>query len=201
MLPWPLVLLHTLSGDPIIYHWYTAITVPGFLVAVSIGLEAIPAQFESVRLRNASGMLLLLAVAGCYAWFTAPQRNSLRHHSVEPLRESVAATRSVLNPDHPDIDKVITVGFCMATRGYDPAAYLFKTDNIDAFHALLDHARSENRPLHVNFALRGLARLQYPEMMKVIENPAAFDPSPPIHGLEVSGKRLVYRLRQPPAGR
>ncbi len=196
LLPWPLFILQAWISEPVLYHWYLVMALPGLLILAALGLESIPARIESVRMRDLCGLALLIILSGSYLVFTSPQRLTLRKQAVEPLRESVSASRAVMNPELSEIHDEITVGFCMATRAYDPYAYLFKDDDIDAFKALIARARTENKPLHVNFALPGLARHYYEQMMSVIEDPSIFEPLPPFWGLEKPTTRLVYRLRE-----
>jgi len=195
LLPWPLFVGHSILGGRLMYHWYTVITLPGLLMVAAAGIDGLAALLARNRARPAP---FLVAVAvpliALFAVATAAQRTLLREHSVEPLRESVAATRSVLNPYHPDAEKEITVGFCMATRGYDPVAHYFKEDDPHRFEALIAEARASGRPLHVNLALPALGRVFFPKMMAVLENPDTFQELPPFHGLDPPCTRHLYRL-------
>lgn len=195
ILPWPLLVLHSMPDHRLLYHWYSLIALPGIIMLIALGLEWLAALMPSLRAHNIASAALLLVFGSGFYVFTAGQRAHLREGSVEPLRESVSSTRRVINPEHPDIDKDITIGFCMATRGYDPHAYLFKKDDEAGLRKLMARAKAENKPLCVNLALRGLADASFPKMMAIINDPAIFEIQPPFYGLDQPCTRWVFRLK------
>ena len=165
------------------------------MMLIALGVEwLVQARFWS-GLRRFSPLITLIFVAmfAAAAW---PQVKILRAHSVEPLRESVQVTRSVMNPSNPEIDKVITVGFVQATRGYDPTMYFIRpSDPKGKFESLLERSTTEKKPLFVNLAMPEAARqpTAFPEIMKFIDDPNQFELVKRIHGMTGYTTRYVYR--------
>jgi hypothetical protein len=198
---YPLTLLHAKLNQTIVFQWYTITSLPLFIAAVAIGMEFLTSQLRPVRTRSLAGFAVLAAMLAGYACFTIHQIAVQRGHSVEQLRESVEATRKVVNPYHPDIEKEYTVQFCMATRGYDPATYFFRSDEKEPdgperLKALLLEADAAGQPLHVNLAMLELARHDWSGLMEVVENPVWFERLPPLYGLQFPCTRYIYRYRR-----
>ena len=124
-LPYVLTIAHSLKGGTRVYQWYTLPTLPLFIAAAAIGAEFLVSRLQPLRKRTLAGFGLFAVLLISYSLFTREQVMLQRDHSVEQLRESVNETREVVNPFHPDIDREITVQFCMATHAYDPGNYFF----------------------------------------------------------------------------
>ncbi len=204
LLPWPLFYCLTVSGGALVYHWYAVIVLPAVIALVAMGLEAFPAAASTRTTRNLS-MLAMLALYG--VWFhsaTAGMRVKYLEAPVEPLRESVALSRpEYMNPYRPlDLDGVVTIGFCMATRGYDPAAQVLKSDDVEFLLQLLNSASESGHPVYANFGLPGLARQDFPGIMKIIDDPDYFDVVGILDGMEPFATRWVVKWTGivPPSG-
>ena len=189
LLPWIHFAIKGTGGVGVLYHWYTLFALPGLLMLVAVGLGAF-------GLRNAGNLLIGGVFLAGFAVYTAPVRGNYRERSAEPTKEAVALTRSVVNLNHDSIGEVITLGFMMCSRGYDPYTYYFRDDDVEEFQKFLQRARQEKKPLFVNFALRGLAAVNYPGITEVVEDPAVFELVDVLYGLDGPCTRYVYRLRQ-----
>ncbi|MEM9480290.1 MAG: hypothetical protein AAGA58_11620 [Verrucomicrobiota bacterium] len=197
IVPWLLFFWLSIRGENRVYHWYAVPFLPGFLALVAVGVESLTSVLERKRARDLGALVML----GFYVWWfsiaTMPVRTALTNFSVVPLAESVRATREVLNPRLPlQIDEnVVTIGFCMAARGYDPAAYFLKTDDVEKFIRILRAAGETERDVFLNFGLLGLARIDYPGLMEFAEDPDYFQPLPhtPIFGQTDFGTRYVLQ--------
>ncbi|MED5584832.1 MAG: hypothetical protein VYB61_00625 [Verrucomicrobiota bacterium] len=196
-LPYLLMLSHSILGKVLLYHWYSVIQLPFAICLVALGLERLSRRIQSIRLRTQAGLLLVVVALLPYSAFTGAQRKLQRDQSVEPLRESVSMTRQVLNPVHSGIDDAITVQFCMITPGYDPTSYIIKRkytpDVAQKLHSLLKKADQSSSPLHVNIGQIALARLQWPELMEILENQELFKALPPLYGLQPGCNRYIFK--------
>jgi hypothetical protein len=195
--PYLLMLAHSLIGGLLLYQWYAIIQLPFVICVAAIGLEYLPSMLQSVRLRTQAGLLLLGITLLPYTLYTGAQRNLQRERAVEPLLESVRLTRDVLNPLHPDVTNAITVQFCMITPGYDPTAYIFKKkytpDPAKKLQDLMNQADESAKPLHINIGQPAIARLEWPDLMAMIDNPELFKPLEPLYGLQSGCTRYICR--------
>ena len=192
--PYALMVGHSLVGGVLLYQWYVIPTLPLFIGLAAIGLEFTTVKIEPIRARTQVGLAALGLWLVIFCPFTAKQIELLRENSVEPLRESVEATRDALNPSIAEHARELTAQFCMGTLAYDPACHLFKKDDPQGFRALIDRAKAEGRPLHVNIALPALARAQWPGIMAMVDDPALFEPLPPMWGLHPPCTRHLFRF-------
>ena len=121
------------------------------------------------------------------------QHQLYRDHPIEASRESVASYRKVTNPRNANINKeIISAGFIMFTEGYDPAMHRFH--DAAGLKALMRDADRLNRHLFVNVGHIEFARepYAYPEVCKILEDPAAFKHCSVLHGLLPSTTRHVF---------
>ncbi len=194
LLPGPLMVAQALVMENFLFPWYLLISLPMVVVFAGLGIDSLGNLANSSAQRSAlvGGLAL-----GCFALLlgTAHERiHLLRTQSVEPLYESVALTRKVMNPALPEIDDgVITVGFLMWTEGYDPAAH--RVDSADELRAELELAREQGKELYIHFAQFLLARQSAPEIMALIEDEDLFERVAVLHGLWQPCTRWVYRAK------
>lgn len=198
-IPYLLMLSHSLIGNVLLYHWYSIIQLPFAICLAAIGLEYLPSRIQFIRLRTQAGLILLATLLIPYTIHTGAQRTLQRDHSVEPLLESVRMTRDVLNPLHPDVDNAITAQFCMITPGYDPTSYIIKRkytpDPPKKLHALMQIADKTAKPLHVNIGQPSIARLEWPDLMAVLDNPEFFKALEPLYGLQRGCSRYIFQYQ------
>ncbi|MBL9114741.1 MAG: hypothetical protein JNJ83_07005 [Verrucomicrobiaceae bacterium] len=183
------------------YHWYLTLFFPGFLVLLLAGLSPFVNALVSfltsggksglVPLRALASGFLLMAI-GLAAFVARPMREILQKHPIEACRESVALTRKVTNPRHPDFNKdSITAGFTMFTEAYDPAMVRFQT--LSELKALIQSAHSSGRELYVNFSSRAFCEAHYPELFTWFDDPARFQHVATLPGQFDAATREVVR--------
>lgn len=193
LLQWPLLLgLSMLQGTGL-YHWYSlAVLVPAtMLIAVGIEWLSRAPFWGGARKLSWIGAPIYL---GLFAVVAGPQISALRGHSIEPLRESVVATRAIVNPAHPDVDEVMTVGFHQATRAYDASMYFIrKSDPPEKFENLLAKASRENKPLFVNLAMLDGARGEFPGIMRIVDDPTQFALTGELRGMASNTTRYIFK--------
>ena len=200
-LPYPLTIVHAIKNGAIVFQWYTITALPLFVASAAIGIEYACAHLKPLRTRTLAGFGLLVVLLGGYALFTRHAVVLQRENSVEQMRESVALTREVMNPFHPDIENDITVQFCQAARGYDPAVYFFRSDKKEPdgperLKKLLLRADAEGKQLHVNLSMLALAQRDWSGLMEVVENTEWFERLPLLYGLQEPCTRYIYRYRR-----
>ena len=194
LLPGPLMVAEAVVMKNFLFSWYLLISLPMVVVFLGLGVDWLVSGAKSAKLRTGGAALIAVALFTMLLIVTSERIQLLRSRSVEPLHESVALTRTVHNPKHPDIDAgVITVGFVMWTEAYDPAAKFIRT--AEELQAALDEARSEGKDLYVNFGQFLLARESTPEIMAMIEDDALFEEVAVLHGLWQPCTRWVYRAK------
>lgn len=174
----------TAQGN-ILYPWYLLLCLPGLALIMGAGLEA--------ALAKPWGHVCVALFMGLWVVVTWPQAKLLRSHSIEPMRESVEATRQIRNARMADLKDVLTVSLAFPARLYDPAAIEVKT--VDDLRAVMDRADREHRPLFVNFADKGLLDLRSPEMSAFLDDSKVFQAFPPFNGIHGQFERRVFHYR------
>lgn len=175
-------LMATAQGN-ILYPWYLLLCLPGLALIMGAGLEA--------AMVKPWGRAWIAAFMGLWAVVTWPQTNLLRSHSIEPMRESVEATRQIRNARMASLNDVLTVSLAFPAKLYDPAAIEVKT--VDELRAVMDRADREHRPLFVNFADKGLLDLRSPEMSAFLDDSKFFQALPSFNGIHGQFERRVFR--------
>lgn len=186
-----LMLLQLVASHTRPYHWYLIPFLPSlFILLAAAWPSASHRQNKRSRLIQAA---ILLAVLGIHG-ISFENNRALANHPIEPCRESVALTRQTINPYHPAFGKdTITASPGMSTEAYDPAVIDFDTPA--ELHQLIQQARSENRPLFLNFGFRKLLQPAHPEIFAMIDDPTLFEPLALLHGQFFASTREVHRLR------
>lgn len=198
-----LMLLHQAHSQIRPYHWYLIPYFPGLCLLAAAAMS----HYRYGRMHESPQTPKWLSVLGlvlCYAALflvevTDNERNLLRDHPIEPCRESVALTRTITNPHHPDYDKdVITVAFAFTSEAYDPGQ--IKIKNGEELKALMARADKEGKKLFVNFGLKAWAVQYFPDIVAVLDDPKQFERMASLPGLFLASTREVYRYKnQSPA--
>ncbi len=182
-----LMILHQALAGIRPYHWYLIGFLPGVCVLLIAGCEVMDK-------RRFTELLFTIVVWGGFYFITSEERHTLSLHPIEPCRESVALTRDITNPRHPDYDKaVITGAFAFYTEGYDPGQYRF--DNADGMKALMKRADAEGKKFFVNFGHMAWARMHHADIMALLDDPQLFEHTATIPGLFLASTREVYRYK------
>ncbi|MEM7144349.1 MAG: hypothetical protein AAF591_04395 [Verrucomicrobiota bacterium] len=206
VLPLAVAYVHNSLTGNLMMHWYAVGSLPGLVILWALGADTltklIPSKILPHIARPALPALFILA----FFALTHSQRQILWKHPVEPLYECVQSMRNILNPSHPDIDEVMTLGFHMYSVGYDPAVIRLNTKEyaigepteqaaVNEFIAALKEADTSNRPLHVNIAQQPFARLMLPALMEILDNEDVFEVVKIHYGLQSPCTRTIYRYR------
>lgn len=186
----PLLLLaHIILGGTRPYHWYLIPALPNLFLLWAAAWHG-TSTAKGVR-RALPFTLGLLTIAGVHV-LALPTARLLTRHPIEACRESVALTRAVTNPRHPDFNRdVITASPGMNTEAYDPAGIRFST--ADELRSLIDRARHEGKPLYLNFGFRSLLQSAQPDIFALIDDPALFEPVQILPGQFITATREVIR--------
>lgn len=198
-----LMLAHQWQSQVRPYHWYLIPFLPGLLVLMAASMSRLKVadgeRGVRPRLRPAlAGVVLMVFVT--FPVVTARERGTLCRHAIEPCRESVALTRAVTNPRHPDYDKdVITAGFTFYTEAYDPG--LVRFENADGLRKLMQRADAEGKALFVNFGFREWAVEHHADVIALLDDPRYFEHTATLPGLFFTSTREVYRYKGGVTGR
>jgi hypothetical protein len=174
------------------YHWYLIPYLPGVILLWGAALHRFIPTSPGARSGAAWVAAAVLVFAGVQ--IAAGECRNLRRYPVEPCRESVALTRAVTNPMHPDYDKdVITAGFSFYTEGYDPG--LVRFENADGLRKLMQRADADGKKLFVNFGFREWAIEHHADVMALLDDPRYFEHTASLPGMFFTSTREVYRYR------
>ena len=186
-----LLLAHLIIGHTKPYQWYLIPMLPCLFLLWAAAWNAGDGPRPAHRLLQSA---LLLCLAGVHV-LGLPTARLLTRFPLEACRESVALTRTITNPRHPGYGSdAITASPGMTTEAYDPAVVRFDTP--DELRALIDRARSENKPLYLNFGFRQFLKSAQPEIFRLIDDPALFETVQILPGQFFTATREVRRLRQ-----
>jgi len=182
-----LLIAHLVVGHTRPYQWYLIPILPNLLILWAAAWPAVHSRFHRPQ-----AALVLLTLAGVHL-LALPTARLLTRFPIEACRESVALTRPILNPRHPDYGTdAFTASPGMATEAYDPAVIRLKTP--DELRALIDRARREKKPLFINFGYRAFLKDVHPSLFALIDDPALFEPVKTFPGQFISTTREVHRL-------
>ena len=180
------------------YHWYLVPFLPGVMLAWAAAGGAWWRWFQksprpAMSWTAQASLLSLLGLILSHR-LSADERALLRAHPIEPCRESVALTRTITNPRHPDYDKdVITSGFSFYTEGYDEGLHRFAT--VEELTALALRADAEKKRFFVNFGFPAMTRGANPGIMKIIDDPRFFERKAVLHGMFYTTTREVFEYK------
>lgn len=190
-----LMLVHQAHSHIRPYHWYLIPYFPGFcIVAAAFFARLLPLDDLKAINRHlwhgSTAALILVSIRVA----TAQERRLLTQHPIEPCYESVALTREVTNPHHPDYDKdVITVAFAFTAEVYDPGT--IKIANGDDLRAQMGRADKEGKRLFVNFGQKAWAVAYFPDIVALVDDSQQFEHLATLPGLFLASTREVYRYK------
>jgi hypothetical protein len=180
------------------YHWYLIPYLPGVVLLSGAALHRFLPVCPAGRNGGAWVVAALLVFAGIQ--MAAGECRNLRLHPIEPCRESVALTRAITNPIHPDYDKdVITAGFTFYTEAYDPG--LVRFENADGLRKLMQRADAEGKKLFVNFGFREWAVEHNADVVALLDDTRYFEHTASLPGMFFTSTREVYRYKGEATGR
>jgi hypothetical protein len=186
-------------GGNFLYYWYLIFALPIVIMFMALGIDQFGGWFVR-RGWKSTGLAAPTVFLVAYAVLTSPQRHVLRVYPVEAQRESVLRTRPTLTLKREDVDSVLTFGMArggsqmMTVPSYDPGAYY--VDDAESLRELMLKADAENKPLFANIAMPALARIAYPEVMNILDNPSVFQLVKFFDGLEDNVTRYIYQYNR-----
>jgi hypothetical protein len=172
------------------YEWYIIFILPGVIALTAIGLDEILAVANSRPARVVATALVVFLLAS-YAGWTAPQRNFLMTHSMQPNRESVQLTRPTLDPHDPRQREILTATFFGEPYPYDPNLIVVRT--MPKLEALIHRADVENKPLFVNLGYLVTVEGEHPNKYRFLKESGLFENLSLPQGYEIMQSRQVFR--------
>jgi len=187
-------------GEMPFYPWYVVGAVPGVLALLAIGIDGLATWLGKVapiglRGRQFTYPLLSALFLLLFVMATDPQRQVITTFPIEPKRDAVRIYRpDILDPTHPRINDVLSVGFHQENLTYDPALIrLNDTSNQEAILEVMAEADASGKPLYIDFAQEGYARLHFERFFEIIDDPERFEHVATLYGLEPQNTRVVLR--------
>ena len=176
---------------PFIFDWYFLWLMPMLFLLIAKGLET----------PGLSGWLVLTFWVLC-ARHATPFLQRLRTYPVEPLRESVLAMRTNRQQGVADSESLLTAHINQMATLYDRYAYevtdLQTSDPADPGLAdLMQRATNEGKDLLVNVGYPRAARINFPEIMKVIDESGRFESIAVLPGQELGLSHEIFRFNPP----
>jgi hypothetical protein len=181
--------------------WYLVFTLPCLSICVAIGLMAIgnlvPRAVSSVRLRTGVAMMLL-AVMAAALW---PMNHVLMAHTPEDFKGMMAATRDAHETFVPKgRAQVFTCWLWRYAALYDPRGEIH-VRNAASLRQRMAEVRAANSMLFIIVGYRELAESQDADMLRVLDDPSAFEKIAAFPGYEPMHTLEVYQMKAlPPAG-
>ena len=188
-----LCVLETKRRDGYLFEWYVIFLLPAFLAFGAIGLREIFRLLPAPRWQNVAFATLSLFLLSAYVAWTAPQRDFLRGHSLQPYRESVALTRPTLDPLDPAQDRILTTTFYSKPFPYDPRIILFA--NGPELGALVRRADAEHKSLFVNLGFLVTVQGEHPNKYRFLKESGFFDDLGILPGFMETLGRHVFLYR------
>lgn len=187
-----LMMVHSIADGVRPYHWYLIPYLPGVVLLWAAAF--VPMMNGSKKESMVATMAVPVVLAICGVTAGSQARDNLRFRPIEPCRESVALTRTITNPRHPDYDKdVITGAFSFYTEGYDPGQFRF--ENVEGMRALMRRADAEGKKFFVNFGFKAWAQAHFPDVVTLLDDPGYFEHVATLHGQFHASTREVYRYK------
>lgn len=183
----PFMFFMARSAGNILYPWYLVVCLPGVAILIGVGVDAVATRWCSERYRWVLPVYFL-TLFGAMTW---RQNQVLRNHPIEPMRESVAATRMERNALTAQLPgKVLTASVCYPARLYDPAAVHLAS--VADLRTLMSQADAQKLPLYVNFGDQDFLKLRDPALLALLEDRSQFQALPPFLGIHNQHERRVY---------
>jgi hypothetical protein len=192
----PAIFLYTLTRwrDGYLHEWYLSFVLPGLLAFTAIGATTLFAILgRRLGQRRLPAALAALLVAAFFS-FTNFERTFLLRKSPEPFRESVLLTRPTLDPNSPANRDILTASWLFPPEIYDPRVHVL--ENAAEMFALMREADERNIPLFINNGYDfNNHDLFFPELARIVKNPAFFQPIATLKGLEPVFDREIHCYR------
>lgn len=177
----------------LLYEPYVIYALPGAIACAAAGV----AWAASALGRLPGGRIFAPAFAAFallgYWQYTNGFRSWLLHHPLQPMRDSVLASRGTLDPYDTANQKILSASFCIPPYLYD--AHMIRTDSADGLIALCRQADRENKILVLNIGMPWAAKAYSPKMWALFNHPALFENHTRLRGFEPSLDRILAWYR------
>jgi hypothetical protein len=149
---------------------------------------------SSVRLQTGVAAMLLLVIATAL-W---PMNRALMAHTPEDFKGVMAATRNKHETFAPKGHaQVFTCWLWRYAALYDPRGEIHVRDAA-SLRQRMDEARAANSTLFIIVGFRDLAELQDADMMRLLDDPAAFEKRAAFPGYEPMHTLEVFQMKPSP---
>ncbi len=191
LLPGILVYAVSRSKGHYLYEWYVLFALPGLVALVALGLDLI-ARLAG-RLHHLAAPAVLLLGLGVFAATTQAPRSRLLATSLQPMRESVLLTRSLLDPYDPGQKEILTAGLNSFPAVYD--VNVIAVDSPQKLIELASLADATGKPFFINYGNQIAAIVDSPKVVTLIEDDRYFEKTATLPGFDPSLTRFVRRYR------
>jgi hypothetical protein len=193
LVPPVMTVLFARARGHLIYESYVIFALPGVVAMVAAGAVILAERIAAGPRRAVPrAALLVLFVAG-FASFTQHTRSWLRNNPLQPIKDSVLASRGTLDVARQAASPLLTASFSIPPFLYDPHAVVLEstTGLVD----LLRLADERSRPLTLNIGMPWAAREYSPAMWEIANDPRLFEPPVTLRGLDPGLDRMLFRYR------
>ncbi len=177
------------------YPWYIISTITIVPALIALGLDYIARPLGAGRFGSIIALTSLIVGLAAFNYVTKDQRKVICNNPIEPKRDSFILYRdNVVNPFHPAISDILTIGFHQENNTYDPRMFrLNDVDNQDEIFKVIAEADRTGKPLFVDFAQENYARLHFQQIFAVLDDPSQFKLIAELSGLGQQNTRKVMR--------
>ncbi len=176
-----------------LFEWYIIFLLPVLVAFLAVGVWGNRRHAPASRLQTIAGTVFSLLLLSAYAAWTTPQRDFLRHNSLQPYRESVELARPLLDPLDPAQDRIITATFYSKPFPYDPRIILFNDG--PELGRLVRQADEENKSLFINLGFLVTVQGEHPHKYRFLKESGFFDDLGILPGFMETLGRHVFRYR------
>jgi hypothetical protein len=192
LVPALLMYLEARSSGKFLFEWYLIFFLPGVCAVVAAGWFDLAPKSAALWWRIIVGLGAVGLAGGFFLW-TAPQRDALMAHSIQPYREAVLLTRPSLDPNAEGQTAIDTAFFHAGPLVYDPR--IVPVRSLDELKTLARRAESKDRELFLNIAFPVTAKSAAPDLYDFVENSGWFEEVATVKGINAEMDMWVLRYR------
>ena len=174
-------------------EWYVGFMLQGIALMVAAGAFWAFSPLRKFPAARWAGTLLAVELVCAFAVLSNPARQFLLTWGAERYRESVLATRPSLDPNAPENLKIITAATTQPPYVYDPRVRRALT--VEQYASLMKEADERGVALYVNNGFPTVLKTEFPGVLALLEDPAAFEPVAYFTGVDVMLDRIVHHYR------
>ncbi len=193
LLPGSLMVAAAVIQNTYIFEWYVAFMLPGLVAIASIGVLGMATSLVRAPAPRWLPLGAALAALGVFALISHTGRAFLLTRPAQPFRESVLATRPLLDLKDPKNQSVITVSSVASPEVYDPFVRQAKT--LDAYILLMKEADEKGIPLYANNGFPLALKLKFPPIAALLADDSVFELTHHFYAIEDMLDRTVHRYR------